>query len=109
MVKQKQRPPFVTPVVKANSFQYTYYKQFPHLYIDPTSHLIHHYTPNSRTFEEVFIKTQPAIKQIRICLSFKLFFAAFDKTHSHGHSGEKLSIGLNCIIILIYLYGFLFS
>ena len=26
-----------------------------------------------------------------ICVPFKRFFAAFDKPHSHGHSGEKLS------------------
>ena len=82
----------MTPVIKANSFLYTYYKQFQHLYLDPSSHLIQYYTPNSRVFEEIFIKTQPSINQTRICLPFKLFYAAFSKTHSHGHSGEKLSI-----------------
>ena len=91
-LKQKQRPHFLTPVIKANSFLYTYYKQFQHLYLDPSSHLIQYYTPNSRVFEEIFIKTQPSINQTRICLPFKLFYAAFSKTHSHGHSGEKLSI-----------------
>ena len=79
-------------MIKANSFLYTYYKQFQHLYLDPNSHLIQYYTPNSRIFEEIFIKTQPSINQTRICLPFKLFYAAFSKTHSHGHSGEKLSI-----------------
>ena len=39
-----------------------------------------------------FIKTQPSINQTRICLPFKLFYAAFSKTHSHGHSGENFSI-----------------
>ena len=91
-LKQKQRPHSLTPVIKANSFLYTYYKQFQHLYLDPSSHLIQYYTPNSRVFEEIFIKTQPSINQTRICLPFKLFYAAFSKTHSHGHSGEKLSI-----------------
>ena len=82
----------MTPVIKANSFLYTYYKQFQHLFINPHSHLIQYYTPNSRVFEEIFIKTQPSINQTRICLPFKLFYAAFSKTHSHGHSGGKLSI-----------------
>ena len=82
----------MTPVIKANSFLYTYYRQFHHLYIDPSSHLIQYYTPNSRVFEEIFIKTQLSINQTRICLPFKLFNAAFSKTHSHGHSGEKRSI-----------------
>ena len=82
----------MTPIIKAKLFLYTYYKQFQHLYIDPNSHLIQYYTPNSRIFEGIFIKTQPSINQTRICLPFKLFYAAFSKTHSHGHSGEKLSI-----------------
>ena len=90
-LKQKQRPHSLTPVIKANSFLYTYYKQFQHLHLDPSSHLIQYYTPNSRVFEEIFIKTQPSINQTRICLPFKLFYAAFSKTHSHGHSGEKFS------------------
>ena len=91
-LKQKQRPHSLTPIIKANSFLYTYYKQFQQLYLDPNSHLIQYYTPNSRIFEEIFLKTQPSINQTRICLPFKLFYAAFNKTHSHGHSGEKLSI-----------------
>ena len=91
-LKQKQKSHSLTPVIKANSFLYTYYKQFQHLFIDPHSHLIQYYTPNSRVFEEIFIKTQPSINQTRICLPLKLFYAAFSKTHSHGHSGEKLSI-----------------
>ena len=91
-LKQKQIPHSLTPVLKAISFLYSYYRQFQHPYIDPNSHLIQCYTPKSRIFEDSFIKTQPSIDQTRICLPFKLFFAAFNKTHSHGHSGEKLSI-----------------
>ena len=49
-------------------------------------------TPNSRLFEKIFIKLQPAINQTRIWLRLKLFYAAFDQTHSHGHSGDKLSV-----------------
>ena len=54
-LNQKQRPHSLTPIVETNSFLYTYYRQFQHLYIDPTLHLIQYYTPNSRIFEEVFI------------------------------------------------------
>ena len=106
-LKQKQKPYTLTPVIKANSFLYAYYKQFQHLYIDPHSHLIQYYTPNSRVFEEIFIKSQPSINQTRICLPFKLFYAAFSKTHSHGHSGEKLSI--KTFNQFYFLYGSLFS
>ena len=63
-LKQKQRPPFVTPGIEANSLLYTYYKQFQLLYIDPTSYLIKYYTPDSRIFEDAFINTintEPAI------------------------------------------------
>ena len=60
-LKQKQRPYSLTPIIKANYFLYTYYKQFQQLYIDPNSHLIQYYTPNSRIFEEIFIKTQPIL------------------------------------------------
>ena len=28
----------------------------------------------------------------KICLPFKLFHAAFNKLHAHGHSGIKISI-----------------
>ena len=59
--------------MKANSFLYTYYRQFQHLYIDPNSHLIQYYTPNSRIFEEIFIKNQPSISQTRICLPLNSF------------------------------------
>ena len=54
--QQHQRPHSLTPVIKANSFLYTYYRHFQHLYIDPSSHLIQNYTPNSRDFEEIFIR-----------------------------------------------------
>ena len=104
---KKQRPHSSTPVIKANSF---YTRTIDNsntyiLYIDPNSHLIQFYTLNSRIFEAIFIKTQPSINQTRICLPFKLFYAAFNKTHSHGQSGEKLSIKTltNSITFLIFL------
>ena len=110
---KKQRPHSLTPVTKANSF---YTRTIDNsntyiLYIDPNSHLIQFYTLNSGIFEAIFIKTQPSINQTRKCLPFKLFYAAFNKTHSHGHSGEKLSIKTltNSITFLIFLYGSQFS
>ena len=39
----------------------------------------------------LLIITKPSNIQTRICLPLKLFYDAFDETHSHGHSGEKLS------------------
>ena len=70
---------FLSPVIKANSFLYTYCKQYQHLYIDPNSYPIQNYTQNFRIFEEAFIKTQPSNNQTRNCLPFILFYAAFDK------------------------------
>ena len=58
---------------------------FQPLFIDPISQIIKYNTPVSRQFEKGLIKTC-------ICLPFKLFFAAFDKTLSHGNTGETLSI-----------------
>ena len=74
-------------------------------------HLIQCYTSNSQTFEEIFIKTQPSIIQTRICSPFTLLFAAFIKTHSHGHSGEKLLLKhlTNFITFLTFLHGSQFS
>ena len=31
------------------------------------------------------------LSETRICLPFKLFHAAFDKLHTHGHAGMKIS------------------
>ena len=63
------------------------------LYIDPHTKLIHFHLPNPLTFEDIqFESPHPTINETRICLPFRLFFSAFHKTHSHGHSGEKLSI-----------------
>ena len=90
MVKKKNLT-LQLQLLKLTPFLYTYYKQFPHLYIDPNSHLIQYYTPNSRTLERNFPKNQPFINQTCICLSLSLAYAAFDKFHSHGHSWEKLS------------------
>ena len=83
-LKQKRKLNTLTPNINANSFLYTYYKQFQHIYIDANSHFIQNYTPNSRIFEDVFTETQNSINQTRVCLPFKLFYAAFDKTHSHS-------------------------
>ena len=39
-LKQRQRPYFLTPIIKTYFFLYTNYKQFQLLYIDQNSHLI---------------------------------------------------------------------
>ena len=94
-LEEKQKLYTFPPIIKAKSFLYTYYKQIELLYIDPNSHLIYYYTPKSRVFEELFIKTQQSINQTRNFLPFKLFYAAFDRTLSPGHirmASEKLSI-----------------
>ena len=67
-------------------------KEFQQFYLGPNPYLIKYYTPNSRILEELFTKSQPSFNQIRICLPFKLFYAAFDETHSHDCSEEKLFI-----------------
>ena len=51
-LKQKQGPYILIHLLKANSFHYTYYKQFQQLYIDPTSHPIQYYTPNGKYLKE---------------------------------------------------------
>ena len=76
MVKRYTKHPSVTLIIKANSFSHTFYKQLQHLYIEPNSNLVQYYTQNSCIFEEFFIRTHPAINQTRICLPFKLFYAA---------------------------------
>ena len=62
-LEEKQKLYTFPPIIKAKSFLYTYYKQIELLYIDPNSHLIYYYTPKSRVFEELFIKTQQSINQ----------------------------------------------
>ena len=62
-------------------------------------------------FEEVFSKTQLSINQTRIRLPFKLFYAAFYKTHSYGQYGKKFPLNRlsNFTILHIYPYGYLSS
>ena len=42
--------------------------------------------------EKLFPESQPSNNLIRICLSFELFYAAFDTIHSPAPFCEKLSI-----------------
>ena len=90
-MKIKTKPDTLNPSIRGNSFLHTYYKQFSHLYIEPTSHLIHYFLDNPRSFEELNSPCfQPIINTTRNCSSFELFHVAFTKPHSHGHFGEKL-------------------
>ena len=51
-VNQKQTF-HLSPIFEANRFLNTYYRQFQYLYLDPNSHLLQYYTPNSKKFEKV--------------------------------------------------------
>ena len=58
----------------------------------------------------MFLKTQPSINRIHICVSFTLFYAAFDKTcHSDENEISLKKFSTNYIIFLIYLHGSLSS
>ena len=52
MVK-KTKPDTFNPSIKGNCFLHTYFKQFSHLYIDPTSYLIQYFLDNLHSFQEL--------------------------------------------------------
>ena len=106
-----------TQIIKCNLVHLTRafstLKKIFHLYIDPTSHLIHYFLDNPRTFEELNTPvSQSIINKTHIGLPFKLFHFAFKKTYSHGHSGEKNSQKrhlTNFTISLNYHFGSQYS
>ena len=110
-LKQKQRPCSLTPGIKANSFLYTYYRQFQHLYIDPNSHLIQNYTPNSLIFEEIFIKLNPLLtKHVYVYhLNFLMLLLVKHILMVIRVKNSLLRHLTNFILSRIYLYGSLFS
>ena len=67
-----------------------YYKLFPQLFIDHDTNLINIYTKNTRKVQEEKEQNM-TLSETRICLPFKLFHAAFDKLHTHGHAETKIS------------------
>ena len=109
----KTKTDTLNPSVKGNTFLHIHYKQFSHFYIDPTSHLIHYFLDNPRSFEELHSPcSQPFINKTRICLPFKLFYVAFMKTHTLmdilvKHSRYKPILLYTSFITLVLKYSFM--
>ena len=83
-LKTNERPLQIDPVIASKFFLSVYYKHFNQLYINHDTKIIHIDYPNLHD-------SNPNQKD-KICLPFKLFHAAFNKLHAHGHSGIKISI-----------------
>ena len=83
-LKINERPSQIDPTIASNSFLLFYYNLFNQLYINHDTEIIHIDYPNVHG-------SNPNQKD-KICLPFKLFHAAFNKLHAHGHSGIKISI-----------------
>ena len=79
-----ERPLQMNPTIAAISFFLVYYKIFNQLYIK-------HDTKNSHIDYPNLHDSNPNQRD-KICLPFKLFHAAFNNFHAHGHSGIKISI-----------------
>ena len=79
-----ERPLQIDPTIAANSFLLVFYKIFNQLYINHDTKIIHIDYPN--------LHDSNPNQRDKICLPFKLFHAAFNKLHAHGHSGIKISI-----------------
>ena len=84
-IKVNERPLQIDPTIASNSFLSVYYKLFNQLYINHVTKILHINYPNLHD-------SNPNQKKNKICLPFKLFIAAFNKLHAHGHSGFKISI-----------------
>ena len=83
-ILNRERPLQIDPTIAANSFLLVYYKIFNQLYINHDTKIIHIEYPN--------LHDSNPNQRDKICLPFKLFHAAFNKLHAHGHSGIKISI-----------------
>ena len=95
-LKIDERPLQIDPTIASNSFRSVYYKLFNQLYINHDTKISHIDYPNVHD-------SNPNQKD-KICLPFKLFHAAFNKIHAHGHSGIKKSIKVfNQFYFLPYL------
>ena len=79
-----ERPLQIGPTIASNSFLSVFYKLFNQLYINHDTEIIHIDYPN--------IHGSNPDQKDKICLPFKLFHAAFNKLHAHGHSGNQISI-----------------
>ena len=72
------------PTITSDSFLSVFYKLFNQLYINHDTKVSHIDYPN-------VYDSNPNGKD-KISLPFKLFYAAFNNFHAHGHSGNKISI-----------------
>ena len=87
----------IDPTIASNSFLLVYYKLFNQLYINYDTKIYHIDYPNLHD-------SNPNQKD-KICLPFKLFHAAFNKLHAHGHSGIKIFIkAFNQFYFIPYLH-----
>ena len=83
-LEPNERPLQIDPTTASNSFLSVYYKLFNQLYINHDTKIILLDYPNLHD-------SNPNQKD-QIYLPFKLFHAAFNKLHAHGHSGIKIYI-----------------
>ena len=96
-LKTNDRPLEIDPTIASNSFLLVYYELFNQLYTNYDTEIIHIVYPN--------IHDSNPTQKDKICLPFKLFYAAFNKRHAHGHSGIKISIkACNQFYFIPYLF-----
>ena len=102
-IKTNERPLQIDPTIASNSFLSVYCNLFNQLYINHDTKNVHIDYPNLHD-------SNPNQKDKKICLPFKLFHAAFNKLHAHGHSGIRISIkDFNRIYFIPYLNGCRYS
>ena len=78
------KPLQIDPIIASNPFFLVYYKLFNQLYIIHETKIIQIDYPN--------IHNSNPSQRDKMCLPFKLFHAAFNKLHAHGHSAIKIFI-----------------
>ena len=83
-LQNNERPLQIDPTIASNSFLSVYYNLFHQLYINHETKITHIHYPN--------IHDSNPNQNDKICLPFKLFHAAFNKLHAHGHTGIQISI-----------------
>ena len=81
-LETNERPLQIDPTIASNSFLSVYYKLFNQLHINHDTKIIHIDYPNLHD-------SNPNQKDDKICL-LKLFHAAFNKLHAHGHWNQNI-------------------
>ena len=95
-LKTNDRHLQIDPSITSNSFLLFYYKLFNQKYINNDTEIIHIVYPK--------IHDSNPNQNDKNSLPFKLFLAAINKLHAHGHSGIKLSIrAFNQFYLIPYL------